>query len=55
MPFHCRELGCGRKQFSAKGSTVMEGSKIGSRDQVSAMFLVTANRESSFHMKLDPI
>ena len=55
MPFHCRELACGRKRFSAKGSTVMEGSKMGSQDRVSAMFLVTAKLESSFRMKLDPI
>ncbi len=29
MPFRCREKACGRKRFSTKTDTVMEGSKIG--------------------------
>ena len=52
MPFRCREKACGRKRFSTKTGSVMEGSKIGYQDWVIAMFLVSASLKGVSSMKL---
>ena len=52
MPFRCRERACGRKRFSTKTRTVMEGSKIGYQDWLIAMFLLTTSLKGVSSMKL---
>ena len=52
MPFRCREKACGRKRFSTKTRSVMEGSKLGYQAWLIAMFLVTTNLKSVSSMKL---
>lgn len=51
MPFRCREKGCGKK-FSVKTGTAMEGSKIGCRAWVYAIYFVTTNLKGVSSMKL---
>ena len=52
MPFRCREKACGRKRFSTKTRSVMEGSKLGYQDWLVAMFLVSTSLKSVSSMKL---
>ena len=52
MPFRCREQVCGRKRFSTKTDTVMEGSKIGYQDWIVAAFLVMTSLKGVSSMKL---
>jgi len=52
MHFRCRKKVCGRKRFSVRTGTVMESSKIGYRDWLLAMFLVSTNLKSVSSMKL---
>lgn len=52
MPFRCREKACGRKRFSTKTRSVMEGSKLGYQTWLVAMFLVTTNLKSVSSRKL---
>lgn len=52
MPFRCRERVCGRKRFSTKTGTAMEGSKIGYRNWVSAALLVMTSRKRVSTVKL---
>ena len=51
MPFRCREKVCGKK-FSAKTGTLMEGSKLGYQDWITAMFLVSTSLKGVASMKL---
>ena len=51
MPFRCREKVCGKK-FSTKTGTVMEGSKLGYQDWITAMFLVSTSLKGVASMKL---
>ena len=51
MPFRCREKYCA-KRFSAKTGTVMEGSKLGIRTWVIAMYLFTTNIKGVSSMRL---
>ena len=52
MPFRCREKACGRKRFSTKTGTVMEGSKIGYQDWLLAAFLLNTSLKGVSSMKL---
>ncbi|MDE0126436.1 MAG: IS1595 family transposase [Bryobacterales bacterium] len=52
MPYRCREKVCGRKFFSVKTGTVMEGSKIGYQDWLLATFLLNTSLKSVSSMKL---
>ena len=52
MPFRCREKKCGRKRFSTKTGTVMEGSKIGYQDWLLATFQLNTSLKSVSSMKL---
>ena len=52
MPFRCREKVCGRKMFSVKTGTVMEGSKIGYQDWIIATFEIMTSLKSVASMKL---
>lgn len=52
MPFRCREKACGRKRFSPKTGTVMEGSKISYQDWIISTFLLATNLKSVSSMKL---
>ncbi len=52
MPFRCREKACGRKRFSTKTGTVMEGSKIGYQDWGIASFEIMTSLKSVSSMKL---
>ncbi|MDE0626304.1 MAG: IS1595 family transposase [Bryobacterales bacterium] len=52
MPYRCREKVCGRKFFSVKTGTVMEGSKIGYQDWMLATFLLNTSLKSVSSMKL---
>ena len=52
MPYRCREKACGRKRFSTKTRSVMEGSKLGYQTWLIAMFLLTTNLKSVSSMKL---
>ena len=52
MPFRCREKACGRKRFSTKTGTVMEGSKIGYQDWIIATFEIMTSLKSVSSMKL---
>ena len=51
MPYRCREKQCA-KRFSAKTGTVMEGSKLGFRVWIIAMYLFMTNLKSVSSMKL---
>lgn len=51
MPHRCREKVCA-KRFSAKTGTVMEGSKLGFRVLMIAIFLLSTNLKSVSSMKL---
>ncbi len=52
MPYQCREQACGRKRFSTKSRSVMEGSKLGYRTWLVAMFLLSTNLKGVSSMKL---
>ncbi len=52
MHYRCREKACGRRFFSAKTGTVMEGSKLGYQCWALAMFLLTTSLKSVSSMKL---
>ena len=52
MPYRCREKACGRKFFSVKTGSVMEGSKIGYQDWLMATFLLNTGLKSVASMKL---
>ena len=52
MPYRCREAACGRKFFSVKTGSVMEGSKIGYQDWLLATFLLNTGLKSVASMKL---
>ena len=51
MPYRCREKVCGRK-FSVKTGSIMEGSKLGYQDWITAMFLVSTSLKGVSSMKL---
>ena len=51
MPFRCREKFCGKK-FSTKTGSVMEGSKLGYQNWITAMFLVSTSLKGVASMKL---
>ena len=51
MPFRCREEVCCKK-FSVKTGSIMEGSKLGYRNWILAMFLVSTNLKGVASMKL---
>ena len=51
MSFRCREKDCSKK-FSVKSGTAMEGSKIGCKAWVYAIYLVTTNLKGVSSMKL---
>ena len=55
MPFRCREKACGRKRFSTKTGTVMEGSKIGYQDWgiASVEIMTSLKRVSSMKLHRD--
>ncbi|MDE0629632.1 MAG: IS1595 family transposase [Bryobacterales bacterium] len=52
MPYRCREKACGRRRFSTKSRSVMEGSKLGYQDWLVAMFIVSTSLKSVSSMKL---
>ncbi len=52
MPYRCREQACGRKRFSTRSRSVMEGSKLGYRTWLVAMFLLSTNLKGVSSMKL---
>ena len=52
MPYRCREKACGRRFFSVKTGSVMEGSKIGCQDWLMATFLLNTGLKSVSSMKL---
>ena len=51
LPYRCREKECG-KQFSLKYGTFMECSKIGYKDWLFAMYLISTNLKGVSSMKL---
>ena len=51
LPYRCREKGC-VKQFSVKYGTFMQSSKIGYRDWLFTIFLISTNLKSISSMKL---
>ena len=51
MPFRCREKGCDL-DFSTKTGTFMQSSKIGYRDWLFAIYLISTNLKSVSSMKL---
>ena len=51
MPFRCREKECG-KRFSVKIGSVMEDSKLGYRQWIIAMYLLSTSLKSVSSMKL---
>ena len=51
LPYRCREQGCGKK-FSVKFGTFMQSSKIGYRDWLFVIYLLSTNLKSVSSMKL---
>ncbi len=53
LPFRCREKGCkGTNRFSVKVGTFMHASKIGYRDWLYTLYLISTNLKSVSSMKL---